>query len=238
MVAAICLTACSTRGRLDASGQDATGATVRDDWSRRRLRMVEEQIRARGIRSESVLAAMRKVPRHLFVPVPVRTAAYEDHPLPIGQGQTISQPYIVAYMTEAADVAGDETVLEIGTGSGYQAAVLAELAKTVYTIEIIPELATSARNTLASLDYKNVFAKTGDGYRGWPEHAPYDAILVTAAPEQVPEALVAQLAPGGKMIVPVGTVYQEMVIIEKTRGGIVQRRTIPVRFVPMVKKTG
>lgn len=198
--------------------------------------MVEEQLISRGIKNQRVLEVFAKVQRHKFIPQDLKENAYADFPLPIGEGQTISQPYIVALMTECLDLVGNEKVLEIGTGSGYQAAVLAELAKTVYTIEIIPELADSARKTLASLDYRNVSVRTGDGYQGWPEHAPFDAIVVTAAPERVPEALVAQLAPGGKMIVPVGTIYQEMVIIEKTRGGIVERRTIPVRFVPMVKK--
>jgi protein-L-isoaspartate(D-aspartate) O-methyltransferase len=195
--------------------------------------MVDQQIHARGIEAPAVLKAMRAVPRHRFVPPAVRHLAYRDHPLPIGSEQTISQPYIVAYMTEAADISPDETVLEIGTGSGYQAAVLAELAREVYTIEIIPELAERAQKTLAALGYANVHAKTGDGYLGWPEHAPFDAILVTAAPEQVPQALIDQLASGGRMVIPVGAAVQQMLIIEKTPKGVIERRTIPVRFVPM-----
>jgi protein-L-isoaspartate(D-aspartate) O-methyltransferase len=198
--------------------------------------MVDEQIRAREITAPAVLSAMRKVPRHLFVPAEVRHLAYDDHPLPIGSQQTISQPYIVAYMTEAADISPREKVLEIGTGSGYQAAILGEIAREVYTIEIIPELAERARNTLAELGYTNVHAKAGNGYLGWPEHAPFDAILVTAAPDQVPQALVDQLAPGGKMVVPVGEIVQNMMVIERTQKGVVTRQTIPVRFVPMTGK--
>lgn len=211
-------------------------AIVRDSFAFERDAMVDQQIRARGIKAPAVLKAMRKVPRHRFVPAPVQEMAYNDHALPIGSGQTISQPYIVAYMTEAADISPGETVLEIGTGSGYQAAILGEVAREVYTIEIIPELAESARNTLTELGYANVHAKTGNGYLGWPEHAPFDAILVTAAPDQVPQALVDQLALGGRMVVPVGEIVQNMMIIRKTRNGVVERRTIPVRFVPMTGK--
>jgi len=210
--------------------------TARDSFAFERDAMVDQQIRARGIKAPAVLKAMREVPRHRFVPAAVRHMAYNDHALPIGSEQTISQPYIVAYMTEAADISPGETVLEIGTGSGYQAAILGEVAREVYTIEIIPELAERARNTLAELGYTNVHAKAGNGYLGWPEHAPFDAILVTAAPEQVPQALVDQLASGGRMVVPVGEIVQNMMIIEKTRNGVVERRTIPVRFVPMTGK--
>jgi protein-L-isoaspartate(D-aspartate) O-methyltransferase len=195
-----------------------------------------ELIRARGVRDKAVLAAMSKVPRHRFVLASEAHLAYGDHPLPIGHGQTISQPFIVAYMTEAAEVSGQEKVLEIGTGSGYQAAILGELAKEVYTIEIIPELARRARQTLGELGYKNIQVKTGNGYLGWPEHAPFDAIIVTAAPDEVPPALVEQLALNGKMVIPVGTLYQEMVIITKTEKGLIEKRTIPVRFVPMTGK--
>jgi protein-L-isoaspartate(D-aspartate) O-methyltransferase len=198
--------------------------------------MVEEQIRARGIRDGSVLKAMGRVPRHLFVPEPLRDRAYADHPLPIGHGQTISQPAIVAYMTEAARVSKKDKVLEVGTGSGYQAAVLGELAREVYTIEIIPELAERSRRLLEELGYRNVSVRAGNGYLGWPEQAPFDAVVVTAAPEEVPQALIEQLAVGGRMVIPVGTGNQEMVIITKTRKGITQRRTIPVRFVPMTGK--
>lgn len=209
-----------------------------DEYSRERRLMVEQQIRARGIRSGAVLRAMRRVPRHEFVPESLRDKAYADHPLPIGFGQTISQPAIVAYMTEAADVSGKDKVLEIGTGSGYQAAVLGELAREVYTIEIVPELAEQARQVLGRSGYKNVFVRAGNGYLGWPEHAPFDAIVVTAAPDEVPKALVEQLAVNGKMVIPVGTTFQEMVIINRTRKGVTERRTIPVRFVPMTGKPG
>jgi protein-L-isoaspartate(D-aspartate) O-methyltransferase len=214
----------------------AQSAAPTDSFVAARDAMVAQQLRARGIEAPAVLEAMRTVPRHRFVPAAVRHLAYSDHPLPIGSGQTISQPYIVAYMTEAADVSPDETVLEIGTGSGYQAAVLGDIAREVYTIEIIPELAERAQKTLAELGYANVHAKTGDGYLGWPEHAPFDAILVTAAPEQVPQALVDQLSLGGKMVVPVGAAVQSMIIIEKTPKGVIERPTIPVRFVPMTGK--
>jgi protein-L-isoaspartate(D-aspartate) O-methyltransferase len=179
---------------------------------------------------------MSKVPRHRFVPASLIRAAYLDRPLPIGHGQTISQPFIVAYMTEAAGVSADDKALEIGTGSGYQAAILGELAKEVYTIEIIPELAEGASKVLSELGYKNVHVKAGNGYLGWPEHAPFDAIVVTAAPDEIPKALVEQLAVGGKMVIPVGDLYQEMVIVTKTKDGIVEKRTIPVRFVPMTGK--
>ena len=209
---------------------------VADTFAAEREGMVLRQLEARDITSSAVLRAMRKVPRHEFVPVAERHAAYGDHPLPIGFEQTISQPYIVAYMTEAADISPQEKVLEIGTGSGYQAAVLGEIAREVYTIEIIPELAERAQTTIAALGYENVHVKTGNGYLGWPEHAPFDAIVVTAAPADVPQALVDQLALGGRMVIPVGTIFQDMMIIERTRGGVIERRTIPVRFVPMTGK--
>ncbi|MGH9314515.1 MAG: protein-L-isoaspartate(D-aspartate) O-methyltransferase [Vicinamibacterales bacterium] len=207
-----------------------------DPWQPARRRMIDDQIRARGITNQAVLDAMRKVPRHLFVPPSLRDAAYDDGPLPIGQGQTISQPYIVAYMTEALGIRPGEHVLEIGTGSGYQAAVLAEIAREVYTIEIVPELAERARQTLAGLGYKNVFVRTGNGYAGWPEKAPFPRIMVTAAPDDIPPALVEQLAPGGTMVLPVGTAFQEMTIVTKTAQGIARKTTIPVRFVPMIGK--
>ena len=210
--------------------------TTSDSFALERNAMVDQQIRAREITAPAVLSAMRKVPRHRFVPEEARHLAYDDHPLRIGFDQTISQPYIVAYMTEAADISPRDKVLEIGTGSGYQAAVLGEVAREVYTIEIIPELAASASKTLAELGYTNVHAKAGNGYLGWPEHAPFDAILVTAAPDQVPQALVDQLALGGRMVVPVGEIVQNMMIIEKTKNGVVTRQTIPVRFVPMTGK--
>jgi len=198
--------------------------------------MVNEQLRARDIRSVRVLDAMLAVPRHLFVPEPERAEAYIDSPLPIGFDQTISQPYIVAFMTQALDVAPNDLVLEIGTGSGYQAAVLSALAKEVYTIEIVEPLAERARETLARLGYRNVHVRTGNGYLGWPEHAPYDRIIVTAAPDEIPTALVQQLMVGGIMAIPVGTVNQELRILRRTATGTETLRTLPVRFVPMTGK--
>ncbi len=195
--------------------------------------MVDDQIEARGIRDPRVLGAMRKVPRDRFVPPDVVSLAYADQPLPIGHGQTISQPYIVAYMSEALRVTPQSKVLEIGTGSGYQAAILGELAREVYTIELIPELAARARATLESLGYANVHVRTGDGYLGWPEEAPFDAIMVTAAPDHVPQPLVDQLAVGGRLVIPVGDFDQEIRILTRTPAGIEESRTIPVRFVPL-----
>jgi protein-L-isoaspartate(D-aspartate) O-methyltransferase len=205
-----------------------------------RLEMVEEQIEARGIRDPRVIDAMRAVPRHAFVPEQYASFAYQDRPLPIGHDQTISQPYIVAYMSEALTVSPEHRVLEIGTGSGYQAAVLGRLAKEVYTIEIVPELARRARETLHSLGFEHVQVREGDGYAGWPEKAPFDRIMVTAAPEQIPQPLIDQLAPGGLMVIPVGgrDETQWMTIVEKTSSGVVQRRTIPVAFVPFTRKPG
>lgn len=202
------------------------------DIQTQRWQMVK-QLQARGIQDRAVLKAMAKVPRHRFVSGSQAPLAYEDYPLAISYGQTISQPYIVAYMTQAAEISSSEKVLEIGTGSGYQAAVLGELAKAVYTIEIIPELAESARQTLSELGYRNVHVKTGNGYQGWAEYAPYQRILVTAAPDHIPEALLNQLALNGKMVIPVGARNQEMVVITKTPDGWIEQRTIPVRFVPM-----
>jgi protein-L-isoaspartate(D-aspartate) O-methyltransferase len=192
-------------------------------------------IAAQGVRNPSVLAAVRRVPRHLFVPPALRESAYDDRPLPIGRGQTISQPFIVAYMTDALQTAPDQTVLEIGTGSGYQAAVLAEMVREVLTIEIVPELAEGARQTLSLAGYKNVQVRTGNGYLGWPERAPFSRIIVTAAPESVPPALIEQLAPGGIMVVPVGRDSQQMTIVTKGAGGVTEKKTIRVLFVPMVE---
>jgi protein-L-isoaspartate(D-aspartate) O-methyltransferase len=228
---------CAAQKPEDVAGVGSqTGKRPDDEFKDQRRRMVERQIRARGIKNQAVLEAMMKVPRHRFVTAEHVASAYEDHPLPIGQGQTISQPYIVAYMTEAAEISGDEKILEIGTGSGYQAAILGQLAREVYTIEIIPELAERARRTLGELGYKNVRVKTGNGYEGWAEHAPYDGIVVTAAPDEVPKALIDQLAMNGKMVIPVGVGDQEMLIITKTGEGVIEKRTIPVRFVPMTGK--
>jgi protein-L-isoaspartate(D-aspartate) O-methyltransferase len=217
------------------SEQIADEEIANQDFAKQRRNLIDE-LRSQGISSSTVLDAMLKVPRHKFVPSSQQHMAYQNRPLSIGHGQTISQPFIVGYMTEAASIAPGEKVLEIGTGSGYQAAVLAELAKKVYTIEIIPELAEGARSVLSELGYKNVQVKTGNGYEGWPEHAPFDAIVVTAAPDEVPQALVNQLALKGKMVIPVGSTFQEMVIITRDESGVVERRTIPVRFVPMVGK--
>jgi protein-L-isoaspartate(D-aspartate) O-methyltransferase len=206
------------------------------DRQAERRRMVDEQLRARDIRSAPVLDAMLKVPRHLFVPEAQRPGAYGDHPLPIGHDQTISQPYIVAFMTQALEIAPEHRVLEIGTGSGYQAAVLGALAKDVYTIEIVAPLAERARVTLSNLGYRNVHVRAGNGYLGWPEHAPYDRIMVTAAPDEVPAALVEQLKIGGLMAIPVGTTSQELRILRRTATGTETLRTLPVRFVPMTGK--
>lgn len=195
--------------------------------------MVRSQIEERGVSDPAVLAAMRRVPRHEFVPPEVRSFAYEDSPLPIGDGQTISQPYIVALMTQLLKLKNTDRVLEIGTGSGYQAAVLAEIVSEVYTIEIVEPLERSARATLGRLGYKNVFTRAGDGYRGWPEHAPFDAIIITAAPAQIPEPLIDQLKTGGKMVLPLGTWYQELIVLTKGEDGMRKESVIPVRFVPM-----
>lgn len=204
-----------------------------------RERMVERQILARGITDQAVLDAMRRVPRHEFVPEDLRHAAYEDHPLPIGEGQTISQPYIVALMTEVLHLLPGERVLEIGTGSGYQAAVLAELTDQVYTIEILEDLGKRGEETLRRLGYSRVRVKIGDGYLGWEEHAPYDAIVVTCAPDHIPQPLVDQLVEGGRMVIPVGRGYrQELYLVEKKEGQIRQTDIIPVLFVPMTGEHG
>ena len=195
--------------------------------------MVSLQIEQRGITDSRVLQAMRRVRRHEFVPEVLRQLAYEDMPLPIGEGQTISQPFIVALMTQLLDLSGEERVLEIGTGSGYQAAILAELADFVYTIEIIPGLAQAADELLKKLGYRNILVKCADGYLGWEEYAPFDAIIVTCAPDEIPPALVEQLVDGGRMVIPVGSIDQELVLAEKKNNKIVTKDIIPVRFVPM-----
>jgi protein-L-isoaspartate(D-aspartate) O-methyltransferase len=196
--------------------------------------MVAAQLAERDIHDPRVLAALRRVPRHRFVPAELAAQAYEDRPLPIGQEQTISQPYIVAFMSQAVALRGDERVLEVGTGSGYQAAVLAELAREVFTIELLAPLAARARETLEALGYAQVHVRAGDGYQGWPEAAPFDAIVVTAAPEHVPAPLLAQLAPGGRLIVPVGGAEQELVLVRRTADGFAEERLLPVRFVPLL----
>ena len=198
-------------------------------------RMVAEQIRARGVRDPRVLDAMLRVPRHRFVPPEHQPDAYDDRPLHIGFGQTISQPYIVAFMTEALELSPEHRVLDIGTGSGYQTAILAELVREVYSVERIGELADRARATLAELGYTNVQVRTGDGYEGWPEHAPYDRILSGAAPEDIPPALLDQLADGGVIAIPTGTWSQELRVIRKTGGRLETVSTLPVRFVPLVR---
>ena len=202
-----------------------------------RARMVREQIADRGIRNQGVLDAMTAVPRHAFVPAEHRDQAYADRPLPIGEGQTISQPYIVALMTELLELEPDDVVLEVGTGSGYQAAVASDLADSVFTIEIIPSLAESAARRLDRLGYENVAARQGDGYYGWPAHAPFDAIVVTAAAGHIPPPLIDQLAPGGRMAIPVGGPFQlqHLVLVTKAADGVVTTHSIvPVQFVPLL----
>ena len=216
--------------------QRNTPESVEAECTRLRERMVREQLQARDIVDPRVLEAMLKVPRHEFVPKDFVRSAYDDNALPLKLGQTISQPYIVAYMTQALGLKGTERVLEIGTGSGYQAAVLAEIVPEVYTIEILPELQEKASAVLAKLGYRNIHFRTGDGYMGWPEHAPFDSIIVTAAPEDVPQPLIDQLKEGGRLVIPVGVISQELMVITKEKDGITRRSTIPVRFVPMTGK--
>lgn len=199
--------------------------------------MVKEQIARRGIKDARVLDAMGKVKRHLFVPTHLQNAAYDDRPLPIGHGQTISQPYIVAYMTEAGRIGPNDRVLEIGTGSGYQAAVLAEIAKEVYTIEILQPLAESARLLLDGLGYKNIKVRHGDGYQGWRAYAPFDCIIVTAAPSELPQELLKQLKVGGRMVIPIGSFFQELYRFTRTDSGFKKETLLPVTFVPMVHPT-
>ncbi len=199
-----------------------------------RERMVREQVEARGVTDVRTLAALRKVERHLFVPPEMVPYAYADHPLPIGEDQTISQPYIVAFMSEALRLRGGEKVLEVGTGSGYQAAVLAEMGAKVYTIEIVPTLARQARARLARLGYRTVEVREGNGWAGWPEAAPFDAIIVTAAPPKVPEALPGQLRDGGRLVIPVGDVQQELLRITRRGKAFEPEHLLPVRFVPLV----
>jgi protein-L-isoaspartate(D-aspartate) O-methyltransferase len=203
------------------------------DFKAMREKMVDSQIKSRGIKDPRVLGAMLKVERHLFVPDELKDSAYLDQALPIGEGQTISQPYIVALMTELLELKGEEKVLEVGTGSGYQAAILAELAKEVYSIEIIDKLAMSAKKILTNLGYQNIKIKVGDGYQGWPEYAPFDAIIVTCAPDHIPKPLLDQLKDGGRMVIPVGSYSQELKKIVKKGEKIETFDIIPVIFVPM-----
>lgn len=208
-------------------------------FEKARYAMVQNQIIMRGVTDNRVLEAMLKVERHRFVPQAYQEESYEDYPLPIGEGQTISQPYIVAFMTEALELKPGDKVLEVGTGSGYQAAILAEICDSVFTIEIYPSLAVNAEVTLRELGYSNVFVKAGDGYQGWEEHAPYDGIIVTCSPTHVPEKLEAQLAEKGRMIIPVGYSYsQELVLLEKKNGKLQKKNVLPVRFVPMIDEKG
>jgi protein-L-isoaspartate(D-aspartate) O-methyltransferase len=204
-----------------------------DDFLAARLRMVSEQIERRGVRDPRVIEAMRRVPRERFVPEAMREHAYEDGPLPIGGGQTISQPYIVAFMTEAARVGPGAKVLEVGTGSGYQAAVLAEMGAKVFSIEILPDLAERARRSLGEAGHGGVQVRIADGYLGWPGEAPFDAILVTAAPADIPPPLLEQLATGGRLVIPVGSGTQDLVRVTRTTGGFHRESLLPVRFVPM-----
>ncbi len=218
----------------DESQSKSPSGLPQEQLAKMRNEMVNSQIKARGINDQRVLEAMRKVPRHEFVPEEEITGAYDDNPLPIGYGQTISQPYIVAYMTMMLSLQGNERVLEIGTGSGYQAAVLSVLAKEVFSIEIVEPLCQQARTRLDSLGYKNVHVLCGDGYQGWPEHAPFDAVIITAAAKEIPEPLIEQLKVGGRLIMPVGAFFQELVLLRKKADGKVEKsKLIPVRFVPM-----
>jgi protein-L-isoaspartate(D-aspartate) O-methyltransferase len=214
-------------------GKRVSDSNPKGDFKVMREKMVESQIKARGVKDPRVLSALLKVERHRFVPKKYLDSAYSDQPLPIGEGQTISQPYIVALMTELLELKANEKVLEIGTGSGYQAAVLAELAKEVYTIEIVEPLASMAKKRLSELGYQNVIVKAGDGYLGWPEAAPFDAIIVTAAPDHIPAPLIDQLKEGGRMVVPVGSYAQELKKIVKKSGKVETTNIIPVVFVPM-----
>ncbi len=204
-----------------------------ESFTSQRHLMVKSQIKRRGVADEQVLNAMKKVLRHKFVLEELKAEAYLDDPLPIGEAQTISQPYIVAYMTEQLELKKTDKVLEIGTGSGYQAAILAEIVDSVFTIEIIDILAKEAEETLKELNYNNIYVKSGDGYKGWPAEAPFDAIIITAAPTRIPQLLVDQLAIGGKMILPLGNLSQELVLLTKTESGIQKKTLLPVRFVPM-----
>ena len=212
-----------------------SGQNEMDWWHNKVAHMVKDQIEKRGIKDKKVLRVMHETPRHLFIPANLKNLAYEDGPLPIGEGQTISQPYIVALMTELLNLKGNERVLEIGTGSGYQSAILSPLVKELYSIEIVKTLAERASKILKEMHYDNVTVKYGDGYKGWIEYAPYDAIIVTAAPEHIPQILIDQLKVGGRMVVPVGSKYQKLKVITKTNEGkFGEENIISVRFVPMI----
>ena len=222
----------------DEAGNNGAGEN-RNPFHEQKMEMIEKQIAARGITDQDVLSAFRQVDRHRYVPSHLQHMAYEDRPMPIGEGQTISQPYIVAFMTEALSLSDTDRVLEIGTGSGYQAAILAEIVEHVYTIEIVESLGRRATEVLDAEGYTNIDVKIGDGFKGWPEHAPFDAIMVTCAPTDVPEPLKEQLAEGGTMIIPVGQAWdQKLVLLEKRDGKLVEKESLPVRFVPMVDEDG
>jgi len=218
------------RGFTSARARDS----MEDEYESARERMVEFQIRNRGIQDARVLRAMSRIPRHLFLADELKAYAYADEPLPIGEGQTISQPYIVAYMTEVLKLLGNEKVLEIGTGSGYQTAVLAELARDVYTVELISRLSIRAQEKLGAMGYQNVHFKVGDGSEGWPDFAPFDAIIVTAAPSSVPRSLESQLGVPGRMVIPVGSEFQELILVTRKKRGFKRQRLLSVRFVPLV----
>ena len=232
----LCNEGCSMNW-IPSNRKEPPGTTsTEDEYAKRRQWMVREQLQGRDIIDERVLAAMLKVPRHEFVSPELRESAYEDNAQPLVLGQTISQPYIVAYMTQALELNGTERVLEIGTGSGYQAAVLASMVPEVYTIEILPELQKQASAVLSKLGYRNIHFRVGDGYTGWPEYAPFDRIIVTAAPDEIPQPLIDQLKEGGRLVIPVGSIQQELIVLVKGQSGITQRSTIGVRFVPMTGK--
>ncbi len=246
----VCITSCAVviisgaillmwnKNKVSAMG-DTNSVLDESSFARQRKRMVEEQIAYRGVKDKRVLEAMESVPRHVFIPEETRSYSYYDQPVPIGFGQTISQPYIVAFMTELLQAGSDDVVLEVGTGSGYQAAILARLVKRVYTIEIVNDLGKEAQNRLKTLGYDNVEVMIGDGYKGWPEHAPFDAIIVTAAAEHIPQPLIDQLKPGGRMVIPVGRVYavQDLMLITKDASSkVIKESIIPVRFVPLLRK--
>lgn len=235
IVALLLLVYCNRQPDQNAQASGWQYSAQSNWWKQEARRMVAIQIEGRGIRDSRVLDVMRHTPRHLFVPPEYAKHAYSDYPLPIGEGQTVSQPYIVALMTELLQLDKNDRVLEIGTGSGYQAAILAQLAEKVYTIEIVQSLADSAKNRLQSMGYNNIVVRRGDGYKGWPEHAPFDKIIVTAAPGEIPPALVEQLKVGGLMVIPVGDQWQALQVIHKVKEQDIKIKIIAaVRFVPMV----
>ena len=244
MVACLILAACGVVTDQSSTSVKSNSSPIKDghsppvilkpnDRADERAAMVARQLAARDIRDQRVLEAMRKVPRHLFIPKDRRDEAYEDYPVPIGHRQTISQPYIVGFMSEALKLKPSDRVLEIGTGSGYQAAILGELAKEVFTIEIVQPLGERSKALLAQLGYINIQVRVGDGYKGWPDKSPFDAIIVTAAPPRVPQPLLDQLKVGGRMIIPVGTVRQGLILIQRTKTGYKRQNILPVAFVPM-----